>query len=602
MHRRSLLWHIFPPFLVIIVLTLLLVTGYSSRALRHHQIAEAADDLDGRARLLAAQVDTLVLRERFADLQQVTRRLGQVTDTRFTVILSDGRVAADSHERPGTMDNHADRPEVQAALTWMAGRSERYSRTLQHSRLYVAVPGGLRGPDDEPLYVMRASLSLEEIDAALRRVYWQMAAGGAVLALLAAGVSFLVSRRLSIPLRRLQRGAERFAGGRLDVRLTAPDSEEIGALADAMNQMAAQLHDRIATIEKQRNELEAVLGSMVEGVLAVDTDETVIRLNRAGARLLGLAPERALGRSVQEVIRNPDLLGLAREALRGEGPVESDIIISREDETYLQVHATGLQSPDGGQLGALLVLNDVTRLRRLENMRRDFVANVSHELRTPITSIAGFVETLLENPPEDAEDAHRFLTIVHKQADRLNAIISDLLTLSRIEQEADQAAINFTEARVRDVLASAVAACTAETEGRPARVAVACPPELTALVNAPLLEQAIVNLVENALKFSEPDATVQVSAEQEDGEIRIGVADQGRGIEARHLPRLFERFYRVDKARSRKLGGTGLGLAIVKHIVQAHAGEVKVISEPGRGSTFTIVLPHSGLGGDRKPG
>jgi two-component system phosphate regulon sensor histidine kinase PhoR len=296
------------------------------------------------------------------------------------------------------------------------------------------------------------------------------------------------------------------------------------------------------------------------------------------------------------VVRNPDLLTLSQEALHGEEPVEGDIVLNREHESFLQVHATGLRGPDGERLGALLVLNDVTRLRRLESMRRDFVANVSHELRTPITSVKGFVETLLESPPEDPEDARRFLEIIHKQSERLNSIISDLLSLSRIEQEADAAAINFGEARLADVLAAAVTACAAKTELRPDRVSVDCPPDLRALVNSPLIEQAVVNLVDNALKYSDPDTPVRVAAEQSDGAIVIKVEDRGRGIDPKHFPRLFERFYRVDKARSRKLGGTGLGLAIVKHIVQAHAGEVQVESELGKGSLFTIVLPHSAVG------
>lgn len=594
MRRRSLIWHIFPPFLAIIILTLVLVTGFSSSALRRHQFDVAARDLTARAQLLIGQIRPLVADRRDAEVQALCRQIGTTTDTRFTVVLADGTVIGDSHDDPKRMGNHGDRPEIRKALAGEIGRSERFSHTLQNTRLYVAVPFALAG--DRPAGVVRTSFAVDDINATLRQVFWQMALGGLILAVLAAAVSYLVSRRLSAPLKRLKSGAERFAGGRFDVRLEVPDSEEIGALADAMNRMAAQLHDRLATVEKQRNEMEAVLSSMVEGVLAIDTDETVLGLNRAGARLLGLDPERALGRSIQEVVRNPDLLALAQGALHGAESVEGDIVLSREDESYLQVHATGLEGANGQRLGALLVLNDVTRLRRLENMRRDFVANVSHELRTPITSVKGFVETLMENPPEDPDEARRFLEIIHAQAERLNAIISDLLSLSRIEQEANEATIGFRETRLSDALDAAVVACTAKAGGLAERVKVECPPDLRALTNPPLLEQAVVNLVDNALKYSEADKPVLIAARLRDGAVEIAVSDRGRGIEAKHLPRLFERFYRVDRARSRKLGGTGLGLAIVKHIVQAHAGEVRVESEPGVGSTFTIVLPHSAVG------
>jgi two-component system phosphate regulon sensor histidine kinase PhoR len=606
LRRKSLLWQIFPPFLVVSLLTLLLVTGFASRAMRRFHVDRTAADLTVRAHLFDAQIGSLVAAGDYEAANDRSGVLGVQTDTRITVILPNGRVVCDSDEDPALMDNHADRPEIRTALRGETGRATRYSATLQHTRLYVAVPGGaasrIAADEDEeddpggtalapPPFVMRASLSLEAVDAALHRVYRQLALVSLVLAGLAALVSYAVARRISVPLRRLQSAANQFAQGDLDVRLTAPDTEEIGALADTLNAMAAQLADRIGTIEKQRNEYEAVLGSMTEGVIAVDQHDTILGVNRAGARLLGLDAETAVGRTIQEIVRNPGLLELVAKARGGGQTVEGDVAIEGEQEIYVQAHATSLKDPDGKSLGALIVLNDVTRLRRLETMRRDFVANVSHELRTPITSIAGFVETLQENPPDDEGEFARFLDIVGTQAARLKAIIADLLSLSRIEQEADNADLELGEADLEDLIRAAVAAATADDESRAARVTVACPADLRIAANTPLLEQALVNLVDNALKYSEPATPVAVTVGQDDGEVSIAVEDHGRGIAAEHLPRLVERFYRVDKARSRKLGGTGLGLAIVKHIVQAHGGEIKVTSTPGEGSTFTIVLP-----------
>jgi two-component system phosphate regulon sensor histidine kinase PhoR len=272
--------------------------------------------------------------------------------------------------------------------------------------------------------------------------------------------------------------------------------------------------------------------------------------------------------------------------------VEGDIVLrDTEGERFLQAHGTVLRGAQGQEIGALIVLNDVTRLRRLETLRRDFVANVSHELKTPITAIKGFVETLLDGAVDDPENAQRFLQIITRQADRLNAIIDDLLDLSRIEQEAEKGGIPLVRGALRPVLEAAVQACSLNAREKSLAMVLHCSGELAAQINAPLLEQAVVNLLTNAIKYSEPAGRIVVDACQFGDKVMVKVQDWGCGISPEHLPRLFERFYRVDKARSRKQGGTGLGLAIVKHIVQSHGGEVVVHSTPGQGSTFTLMLP-----------
>ncbi len=590
MHRKSLLWHIFLPFLAVIVLSLVLITGYTSRSLRDFFYDQTAQDLSDRGRLLQSEVATLLVAGDHAATADLCRQRGRAASTRLTVILPDGRVVGDSREDPARMDNHADRPEVATALAGTSGRAVRYSATLGHQRMYVALPvraeGELRG-------VLRTSHSLASIDQALTVVQQRIALGGLLLALGAAVLSFAQARRISVPLREMKAGAARFAEGDFATRLsTVPDSEEIGALAEALNAMAAQLSDRIRTIENQRNEQEAVLASMVESVLAIDGDETIIGLNQASCDLLGLDRTAASGRSLQEVVRNPDLIQLAQAALAGSGPVEGETVLRRDGERHLQVHATGLRGPDGQRLGALLVLNDVTRMRRLETLRRDFVANVSHELRTPITSIKGFVETLRETPPSEPAAAARFLEIINRQADRLQHIIDDLLSLSRLEQQGGVGDLGREDVWLTEVLQEAVNVCTARAGDAGPPVRITCPADLRLAANPALIEQAVVNLVENALKHSGAEAPVTVSAREQDGRVLIEIRDAGRGIPAEHVPRIFERFYRVDRARSRKLGGTGLGLAIVKHIAQAHGGEATVTSTVGAGTTFTIALPH----------
>jgi len=521
-------------------------------------------------------------------VQRFCRDLGEKTGTRFTVILPSGQVIGDSREEPERMENHRDRPEILTAFGGQVGTATRFSHTLDKNMMYVALP--VRGPGSVR-GVVRAAVAVTAIDRTLQALYGQMAVGGAAAIILAALLSLFLSRRISRPLEKMIRGARRFARGNLSRPLTVNGSDEIRGLAAALNQMAKQLDDRIRTILQQRNEQDAVLSSMVEGVLAVDTDERILRLNRAAADLLGVEPEKAQGRSIQEVVRKPDLQRFVARSLSSREPVEGDIQVRGKEEVFLQAHGTMLKDDQGREIGALIVLNDVTRLRRLENMRKDFVANVSHELKTPITAIKGFVETLLDGAMQSPEDARRFLQIITKQAERLNAIIDDLLALSRIEQEAEKSQIPLQPGRLGEVVRASAQLCSVAAEAKSIRLDIVCPEDLRARVNSPLLEQAITNLVDNAIKYSPPESRVVVEALSKGKEVHIRVQDWGCGIGREHLPRLFERFYRVDKARSRKLGGTGLGLAITKHIVQAHGGMVTVESSPGQGSIFTVILP-----------
>jgi two-component system phosphate regulon sensor histidine kinase PhoR len=584
MKKGTLIWTFFPPLLMILITSLLLVTGFSGRAMRGFFMDRTELELENLAQVAAPRFAPLITAGDEDRIQALCRELGEISRIRFTVMLADGRVVGDSQELPAVMDDHSDRPEMMRAIAGVTGTSTRFSATLGHPRMYVAVPV-TASTTGGTAFVVRTSVSLDSQGELIRGVYLKIALIGLLLALLASLTSYLLSRSLSRALGRLQAGAAGFAEGRLDQHLLVADTTEIAAVAEAMNNMAHQLGDRIRTIETQRNELQAVLASMVEGVLAIDPDEHVINMNQACARLLDQNVERALGRSIQEVGRNSELTRLAQETLTEQGPLERDMMLSSAGNRWVQVHATGLLRSDGSPLGALLVMNDITRIRRLENMRRDFVANVSHELKTPITSIKGYVETLIEAPPEDRAEFARFLTIINRQADRLDSIITDLLALSRLEKDSDNGGIDRQPASLQPLLERIV-----RDRADADRVQLDCPAPLQAAVNAPLFEQAVNNLLENALKYSPAASAVTITCEAAGDQVLIRVADRGCGIAAEHLPRLFERFYRVDKARSRQMGGTGLGLAIVKHIAQAHKGHVTVDSTPGEGSVFTIHL------------
>lgn len=591
MPRKRLVWQIFPPFLLVILVALVAITWLFAQALGSFSRDEARRGLEAQGALVVDQVHDILTRGNIDSLDSLSKRLGQNSGTRLTIILPNGRVAGDSEEIPARMESHEGRPEVVLALAGKVGETTRYSQTLQQEMMYVALPVFDSG---QVIGCVRVSLPVSNIAIALQNVLYQVINSGIFIAIVAALVSLWLARRLSQPLEEMKRGAELFSRGELDRRLPNYRGEELNGLANAMNQMAAQLDDRIRSEVRQRNEQDAVLASMVEGVIAIDSQEKILRFNKAAATLLDLDPETAIGQRVKDVVNRPALHQFITQSLASQVSIEADMtFLYQGEERSLQAHGTQLCGADGQDIGALIVVHDVTRLRRLESLRRDFVANVSHELKTPITAIKGAVETLLDGANDDPQDSQRFLEIASRQTDRLNAIIEDLLALSRLERDAEADGIDRVQESLQPVLSSALQACERMAAAKEITVNLFCSEQLTARINGALLEQAVINLVDNAIKYSDVEKIVTVEAWQDDGQVMIKVQDRGQGIPKEHLPRLFERFYRVDTARSRAVGGTGLGLAIVKHIVQAHNGEVTVHSTQGEGSVFIISLPVS---------
>ncbi len=604
--HKKLIWHLYPSYVLIVVTALCTILLYTSTSLKQLYLQRTEQQLEAHARLfrkllegnftlaspqghLSSSFSAQENRERnAAEVDVFCKTVGEQLATRITVILTSGRVIGDSLENPANMDNHADRPEIRTALTEQIGKSIRYSYTLEKEMMYVAIPAK---NDEEVWGVVRASTSVAAIHHMLNSMYKKSAIGGIIVSLLAAVISLWVSYHINKPIAELTRGAMRFAEGELHHRLHVSGSQEITTLAEGMNQMASQLNERIDTVTRQRGELEAVLGSMIEAVVVVDHEERILRCNQAASRLFGCRAKAAEGRNIQEMIRNIDIQRFVKTTLASHVPIEDVIVLNSGNEQFLRAHGTLLHTPAGHPIGAVLVFHNITRLKQLENMRREFVANVSHELKTPITSISGFVETLQDGAINEPDNAIRFLNIIARNAKRLNSIIEDLLALSKIEQEEEKRQIPFIRKPLKPILETAVMVCSQKVQDKNLTIELLCNNSIEANVNPDLLEQAVINLLDNAIKYSESHSTVTVRATRSDSDVMIAVEDAGCGIPHEHLPRLFERFYRVDKARSRQLGGTGLGLAIVKHIVQAHQGTITVESTPGKGSTFSIKLP-----------
>ena len=583
MPRTRLAWHLFAGWCVLVAVVLAgcyWVASVQMAALATESQRQRLADL---ARGLAAAATGPDGRLDAAEFEVEARAFGVAAGIEAELLGPEGTPPHGS----GSIDGGSESPAVAAARQGRFASGGRYDAATGRRYLAVAVP---QGPAGRPEAIVHVVADTTVTDASLTRSLRRLAAGCVACGAAAIVAGWLLARRAARPVEELCAAAGRLAAGEVEAPLPSTEVAEVAGLTIAFALLREQLVERGLTIGRQGTQQEAVLGSMIEGVLAIDARQRIVGMNRAAAELLDIDLDDVIRRPIQEVIRNPDLRRFALRAIDCREPVEDDLVLRGARDRTIRLRGTALRD-SSGEGGAVIVLNDVTDMKRLENVRRDFVANVSHELKTPVASIKGFVETLLDGAVEDPVDSRRFLEIVARQADRLASIIEDLLALSRIEQSEGAGNLPMEPTQIAAVFAAVAADLGPRVAERTLRLEVVCPEDLETEGNPPLLEQAVINLVDNAIKYSEPGGTVRLTAERDEGGIVIRVADDGVGIEAEHLPRLFERFYRVDKARSRKLGGTGLGLSIVKHIVQAHGGGIDVASTPGQGSTFTIRLP-----------
>ncbi len=600
MLRNRFAWHLFVTATVAVVT--LMVGCYWLASLGLARLADEAafQEMTALATGLAdvlPDLDDAAQRQRF---EEVARGLTRPSQLVFEVLDRQGQRLAGSLSTATAEADSSDRwPEqewlVAEAIAGRPARSSRYDVTSGNRIFAVAVPVGLA---QNRAGVLRVSADSQEADRVLSESLRRLLLGSLAAGALALVVAWVVAQRLARPLGDLAAGVTQVAAGEA-APLVGSDIAELAAIVEAVTRLRNQLVERGLTIDRRDTEQEAVLDSMIEGVLAVDVRQRIVGINQAAAGLLQVDIDAVLRRPIQEVIRNPEIRRFVLQAIDCREPVEDDFVLSDPVSRIFHGRGTALRDPSG-EGGAVIVFNDVTELERLESIRRDFVANVSHELKTPVATIKGFVETLLDGAIDEPADNRRFLEIVGRQSDRLAAIIEDLLALSRIEQSEGAGSLPREPVAIASLLAAARSSCLPRATERGMAIELDCPDELVAEVNAALLEQAVLNLIDNAIKYSgtERPIHVQATAEAIPGQaglsLVISIRDEGNGIPAEHLPRLFERFYRVDKGRSRQVGGTGLGLSIVKHIVQAHGGTIAVVSERGQGSTFTMKLPLAG--------
>ena len=591
MIRKTLFWQFFGAHILLLIAAVSFVAFYMWQSSRTTYRRQWLRELEVQARLAAALLPDGDPAEIGAAAEHFFERLGVTDAHRFTLILPDGRVIGDTETKASRMESHGDRPEVAEAIAKGCDTSQRYSYSLGQSMLYLA----LRIPEQGTLRaVIRVAVPAQIITRETRAARRVMGGMVAVVLTIALVLSYGSARRVIRPVANLRRGLIRIGRGELDYRLPTPSVPHLADLVRAINRTADRLQKHINALNNERSLRTLILANMTHGVIAIDPDHTVLDMNESARCLLGLKHVAAAGTLISDVLREPVLLSLIDDSEHSEGPVERELTVANGagGDRRLNMRATALNDADGQRVGTLLVLSDVTLLRHLETVRQDFVANVSHELRTPVTSVKGFAEALLDGALDDPEKAERFVQIIMRQSNHLESIISDLLELSRLDERAGQS-LDQQETPLSEIVQHAVELRQTLADERGVTLAVTCGAELTVRVHAGLIEQALVNLIDNAIKYGVNGGVnrVEIDAAQEGPTVRITVRDHGQGIEPQHIGRLFERFYRVDKGRSREQGGTGLGLAIVKHIAQLHGGTVTVTSEPGKGTVFTLRLP-----------
>lgn len=585
---KSIRHKLFATYAILIILLVMIIGTGFTLFVRALYLDTLQQRMTQEARVIGKLLRPMMLEgpagPRFTDIDRVINDLGKDNETRISLIGPDGLVWGDSAQDRNQMDNHFNRPEVRKARESGVGTAIRFSDSVNQDMLYVAV---FLDDEGQGIGYLRLAQSLTSLNQVIRRIQYALLAGLLSVLGLALVVSFKLASGLTRPLEQMSEVAERISSGELTSRIYLHNKGELGDLANSINHMAESLQEQVKEVMANRDQLEAILSTMVDGVIVFDHDGRAVMVNPMAKKMLGLDDKEWLGRRDLEMVRNTQLHEKILSVSREKVVLEHEITIIFPEKKVLSVSLVPVAQKEE-LTGVLAVLHDITRLRRLEEMRVDFAANVSHEMRTPLTSIRGFAETLLDGAYSEPESALRFAKIIHKEAERLNNLIEDVLKLSKIE--SDKTSITLLPVDMQELTKDVMERLIQRLSGYKLNIHIdAGLPPVSG--DYGLLLQAIYNLMDNAIKYTHAGGAIALRARKVDDYVQIVIKDNGIGIPRDAMERIFERFYRVDTARSRRLGGTGLGLAIVKHIVEAHRGTLKLESEEGRGTKVIIELP-----------
>ncbi len=589
----QLFWRLYTGYVAIVLISTLIVGMLVSRMVTDSATRDIEQSLSVRAELLAELVQISwklpQTMTQVQSLQATVTRLGLETQSRFTVINDDGAVIADSQQIPTKMDNHNLRPEIIEARANGSSMIVRFSQTLNRQMVYRALQ--LKQNNQIVIGFVRVSLPLSLVENKLTELRLFVLYGAAIATFIALLLGFYFARKFSEPLSRMTEYAETITQGNYHERISVKRQDELGKLAEALNRMAINASQRMAEITTDRNRLATIFTGMVEGVIGVDQNQKIIHVNQAAVDLLKLSMTDCINRPIQEEVPVKEIILALQQVQQKKGVVNTQMrCSSQEDERIVDIYVAALSQDDKESPGAVIVLHDISELDHLERIRRDFVANASHELKTPITAIRGLTETILDDEAMEAEIRQQFIQKIHAQSLRLSSLVTDLMTISRLE--SDPARQHFQAFDLKEVVKRSVSGCQSSCTEKKQKMSISLTSDSVFIEgDMQAIRQLIDNLVDNAIKYTPVAGSIKIILNVEESFARLIVEDTGIGISPVFQQRVFERFYRVDKARSRELGGTGLGLSIVKNIAEQHGGSVAVKSQPGAGSTFIVTIP-----------
>jgi two-component system phosphate regulon sensor histidine kinase PhoR len=585
-------------FIILIIIGSSITGFFASRLTQNLYKKEIEDRLVNTISLINYQISQELLESHkidynkaakdYSSLLNLTPRSANTSNINIRVTFIDfgGNVLGESDKNYKEMENHLQRKEVQDAIQGKIGRDVRPSQTLSVDYLYIAMP------IKSTQVVVRISIPLIQLQKIDGTILFYVLIGIAASLIVTALLAFKFSSSLTEPINELSAVSKQIASGNYSKRTEIKSKGELGQLAAMFNEMSSKLEKTVADLTDKNIKFDSVMNSLTNGIVAIDNRKKIILINEIACNMFGIQNSKGIiGTNLLELIRNHHINSLVDETLKTNDPLSAEISFSFPEERILRINTSLIKSkgPDTSSSGAVISVHDITNIKKLEQIRTDFVSNVTHELKTPLTSIRGFVETLREGAINDSEVAEKFLEIIDIEAERLYMLINDILQLSEIETR--QKDYNIKSHNLESIIKEIISILEGIARKKGIAITYECDPDLMIVANKDRIKQMLLNLTDNAIKYNKENGSVLIKAYRAEGKIILSVKDTGIGIASVHINRIFERFYRVDKGRSRSMGGTGLGLSIVKHIVNLYSGDIKINSEPGKGTEFTVQLP-----------